>query len=308
MLKSNFRRLHRWLTFVFAIPLLIVVGTGLILSFEPLIQQVRPERAIALSTIEEALSRFDPQKTARSLSIRTLDNTMAIGGTGPDGSVVVDLRSGEQTTSAQLLPQVLLTTRRLHETLLLDLGRLVTAATIAMLVIASLGMMMGWPRFRNSLGGWHQGAAWLALPLIILSPLTGLALAYGITFTSPVARTSDGGRITMVDAVRSIAAEHDLANLTSIRQRGGMLMARIYVNGELRGYRIGLSRLEQLPRNWPRVIHEGNWGGVLGAVANILVSSVLLGLLATGLTIWLRRTIRKFGVRSSRLRSERATS
>jgi uncharacterized iron-regulated membrane protein len=302
----HFRRFHRWLTLIFALPLLIVICTGLVLSFEPLFQQARPSQPITLAVIEDALSRHDPGRTARSLSIRTSDNTLTIGGT--DGAITVDLGTREQTNAPQQLAQFLLTMRRLHETLLLDLGWLVTASTIAMLAIACLGMLMGWPRFRNSLGGWHQGAAWLALPLIIVSPLTGLALAYGITFTPPLARSSDGGRIAMADAVRLIAADHDLANLTSIRPRGRILMARVYVNGELRGYRIGPSRLEELPRNWPRVIHEGNWGGPVGPLLNVLTSVVLIGLLATGLTIWGRRTARRLNTRGNRLRSELGVS
>jgi uncharacterized iron-regulated membrane protein len=131
-------------------------------------------------------------------------------------------------------------------------------------------------------------------------------LAYGITFTPPAERPSGGGRVGMMDAVRLVAAKHDLANLVNIRQRGGMLMARIYVDGELRSFRVAASGLEPLPRNWPRVIHEGNWGGLLGPAANILTSLALLGLLATGLTIWLRRTLRKLELRSRPLPAERA--
>jgi uncharacterized iron-regulated membrane protein len=305
MLNRYFLRLHRWLALAFALPLLAVIATGLVLSFEPIVQQVAPDKPITLSVVESALSRFDPQKTARSLAIRTSDNTLTIGGVGPSGSIVVALRTGEkiEDMSARSMfgidwPQVFLTMRRVHEKLLLDLGWLVTAATIAMLAITCLGLVMGWPRFRNSLRGWHQGAAWLALPLVVLSPLSGLAMAFGITFMPPLGRATDGGRIAMADAVRLIAADHDLANLTSIRQRGRTLMARIYVDGELRGYRFGPSGLEQLPRNWPRLIHEGNWGGVLGPLANILTSAVLLGLLATGLTIWCRRTLRKLAARA----------
>jgi uncharacterized iron-regulated membrane protein len=305
MLNRYVRRLHRWLTLVFAFPLVAVVATGLVLSFEPIIQQTSPAQPITLSAVESALLRFDPQRTARNLAIRTSDNTLIIGGVGAGGSVVVDLRTGEEAERPSMRSalgldwrQLFLTIRRMHESLLLDLGWLVTASTIAMLIIACLGLMMGWPRWRSSLSGWHQGAAWLTLPLVILSPLSGLAMAFGITFMPPLARSSDGARIAIADAVRSIAADHDLANLVSIGQRGRILMARIYVDGELRGYRVGAAGLERLPRNWPRVIHEGNWGGVLGSSANIVTSVVLLGLLATGLTIWSRRSIRKLNART----------
>ncbi len=177
--------------------------------------------------------------------------------------------------------------------MLLDLGWLVTGATIAMLLIALLGSLMGLPRIRNSLSGWHQGAAWLALPFVILSPLTGLALAYGVTFNSPQTSGAGGARVTMADAVRLVAAEHDLANLTSIRQRGRTLMARIFVSGELRSFSLNGGRLEPLARNWPRLLHEGNWGGLAGPIINAMTAIVVAGLLITGPLIWLRRALRR---------------
>ena len=82
-------------------------------------------------------------------------------------------------------------------------------------------------------------------------PLTALGMAFGITFmSSGPGGAAGGGRVSMRDAVKLVAAEHDLANLTSIRQRGGRFMARIYVDGELRGFAVTTS-LQPLQRNWP---------------------------------------------------------
>jgi hypothetical protein len=39
MLKAYALRFHRWITLIVAIPLLVVIVTGLVLSFEPLAQQ-----------------------------------------------------------------------------------------------------------------------------------------------------------------------------------------------------------------------------------------------------------------------------
>lgn len=38
MSKPLLLALHRWITLVFALPLLAIIATGLILSFEPLVQ------------------------------------------------------------------------------------------------------------------------------------------------------------------------------------------------------------------------------------------------------------------------------
>jgi len=287
-------QLHRWLALVSAIPLFVVIVTGLVLSFEPVAQQAQPVRPITLADVEAYLQRFDPNGQARSLAIRTYDNTMTIGGAG--GSVVIDLQTGsEATTTGSGWWDIFLTARRMHETLLLDLGGLVTASTVAMLIIASLGIVLGWPRLRNSLRAWHQCVAWVTLPLIILSPLTALGMVLGVTFMtgSPGGAAGGGGRVSMRDAVKLIAADHELANLTSIRQRGGRLMARIYVGGELRGFAVTPTSLQSLQRNWPRLLHEGNWGGVIGPAANLLTSVALLFLIVTGLTLWIRGTRRR---------------
>jgi uncharacterized iron-regulated membrane protein len=310
MLNAMYRylvRLHRWLALAFAAPLFVVIATGLVLSLEPAAQQIRPGRSITPANLDAHLLRSDPDGQARSLSIRTYDNTLTIGGGGRGGrggSIVIDLRTGERATPAGPGMKnsleagwwdIFLVARRMHETLLLDLRTLVTASTIAMLVIVSLGMVLGWPRLRHSLRGWHQCVAWVTLPLLILSPLTALGMAYGITFmSSGPGGPSGGGRVSMRDAVKLIAADHDLANLTSIRQRGSRLMARIYVDGELRGFAITPGKLQPLQRNWPRLLHEGNWGGVLGPAANVLTSIALLLLIVTGITLWIRGARRRW--------------
>lgn len=293
-------QLHRWLALAFAVPLLVVIATGLVLSFEPIAQQMQPEQQVRLSDVEAHLLRFDPEGRANSLAIRTYDNTMTIGGVGARRSMVVNLATGEEASLSSAGASnagwwdIFLTARRMHETLLLDLGGLVTASTVVMLVIAVLGMTLGWPRLRHSLRGWHQCVAWVTLPLLILSPLTGLALAFGVTFmASNSGGGSGGGRVPLRDAVRLVAADHSLANLTSIRQRGGRLMARIFVDGELRGYSVTPKGLQPLQRNWPRLLHEGNWGGVVGPAANVLTSLALLFLIGSGVTLWITRTRRR---------------
>jgi uncharacterized iron-regulated membrane protein len=48
-----------------------------------------------------------------------------------------------------------------------------------------------------------------------------------------------------------------------------------------------------LPRNWPRLWHEGNFAGAWSALMNLVTSIAMMGLLATGPLIWLRRLLRR---------------
>lgn len=292
-LKPYWLRFHRWITLVFALPLIALILSGLVLSVEPLAQRMPPAAPVTEASVLAALQRFDPEGKATGLSIRTYDQVLTLNGAGPEGSVDVSLLTGERV-AARGWAGWFGTARRLHERLLLDLGWLVTASTIAMLVLAALGVLMGWPRFRNTLGGWHSVSAWVFLPLIVLSPLTGLALAFGISFTPAAAPgAARAARLPLAEAVPLLARAHDLSGLTSLRPRGGRLLARVYVGERLAGIVVTREGLQEPAANWPRALHEGNWHALWGSGLNLALSVVLTGLWGTGLVIWARRRFRK---------------
>ena len=289
-MKPLLLKVHRWITLVFALPLLAVIVTGLILSVEPVIQDagIKPQSLDAARLIG-LIGRYDPDGKARGLAINAATQTMTLQGIN---ATQVDLVSGEAATSPSTLPDVFLWARRTHERLL-GLSWLVTSSTVAMLVIIALGIAMGLPRLRNSLSGWHKGAAWFTLPLLVLSPLTGLLMAFGLTFTSGPPPTNPAARVTLPNAINLIARTHDLAQLVSLGNRGGRIMARLYEGGELRAYTFTADGMVALPRNWPRLLHEGNWSAMIAGPLNVVTSIVLLGLLSTGLLLWGRRKLRR---------------
>lgn len=292
-MKPYLLRFHRWITLVFALPLAVLIITGLILSFEPIatVTTIKPG-SLQVAQVEQILKGVDPAGGARSLSYRAYENRLSIGGVRPDDTIDIDMGTGLELEEDGPLSNLFYQSRMLHEHLIYDLGWLVTASTIAMVVIALIGVVMGWPRLRNSLSGWHQAMAWFALPLVILSPLTGLALAFGITFTSP----PTGPRaepMKLIEAVQIIAREKDLSTLVWLRGRGGRLLARMVDNGEYRVFAVTKDGLQATSRNWPRLIHEGNWMGVVSAGLNVIVSLVFVGLMVTGLIIWARRKFRR---------------
>jgi uncharacterized iron-regulated membrane protein len=296
-MRALWLRLHRWITLVFAIPLLVVIVTGLVLSFEPLAQQVSPGVKLGKAEMLALLARHDRESKATGLTLRSYEGTLTLAGVGAEGEIDIDLASGSVSEDEGFgLSDLFRTARGLHETLLLNLEWLVIASTFAMLVLGALGLLMGWPRWRNSFGGWHQGAAWVVLPLVILSPLTGLAIAYGFTFL-PASQAPRGERITLREAVEKLAENavmqgRDFSSVTSLRVRGGRMVARVFVDGSLANVVISRAGAEVQPRNWPRALHEGNWS-TLGAWLNIIVSVVFMGLWGTGIYIWGRRKLRR---------------
>ena len=297
MSKPAMLTLHRWITLVFALPLLVIIVTGLILSFEPMVQVSRTGGpAIESSRVIGLMKRYDPDNKARGLSFDASLQRMTLQGAGVPA---IDLATGEAAVSGTALSDLFLWARVTHERLL-GQGWLVTTSTVALVVITLLGILMGLPRLRNTLSGWHKGTAWFALPLILLSPLTGLCMAFGLTLQGGAA-PADGRRpVGLPEAVRMVADQHDLSHVISIGTRGGRVMARLNEGGELRAYAVNSSGAAPLPRNWPRLIHEGNWSALIASPLNVITSIALLTLLSTGLLIWARRKLRKPSRRADR--------
>jgi PepSY-associated TM region len=285
--------LHRWLAILFALPLAILIVTGLILSFEPSVTvgSVQPGRLNA-AKIEGLIAKHDPAGKARGLSYRSYDGTLTIGGGRGAPGTIVDIATGERVPGPGALSGVFGTSRFLHEHLIVG-GWLVTASTIAMLLLIGLGLFMGWPRFAHSLSGWHKGTAWIALPLLILSPLTGLALAFGITFVAPLPGTGAQAPANLANAVRAVGKDHDLSGLLWLRERRGQMLARIVEDGEYKVYAVTAAGTQALPRQWPRLLHEGNWMGHVSAGLNVITSVSFIILFVTGLWIWARRQLRR---------------
>lgn len=299
MLKQWLLRLHRWIALVLSIPFAVVIMTGLILSFEPMVLGLK-HPAVTTEAITAALVRHDPDAKARSISIRSYDGTLSIGGAQRGQQTAIDLASNERGAAPGALASIFGTARRMHEHFIYDLRWVITVSTIGMLVMILLGVLMGWPRIRNSVSGWHKAAGWFVLPLLILSPLTGLALAFGITFTAPAVRPS-GPPVALSEALRIVGAQYDLARVTWIRPLGGALAARVNDNGEMRVFAVTRDGLTPFERNWPRLIHEGNWSDIVAPLLNVIVSAALVILLVTGLWLWGRRQLRRRQPRPARL-------
>ncbi|MDB5570062.1 MAG: PepSY protein [Hyphomicrobiales bacterium] len=285
MLKPYLLRLHRWISLLFALPLAVVILTGLLLSLPPILQTAHiAPGSLSLQQVEALMDRHDPAGAARAVRLDTFQNVLTIG------DVDVDLATGAETDDEHWLSDLMGQSRGVHQRLVFDLEWLVIASTAAMLGVIALGVLMGWPRFSNSLSGWHKATAWLLLPLVVLSPLTGLFIAAGVTFSQPAPRLPAP---TLREAVRMVAAAHDLSRLEWIRARGGRLMARVNDGAGQVTYLVARDGLKPAPSNWPRTFHEGTFLGLWGGVMNLALSLAFTLLLASGVAIWARRAFRR---------------
>lgn len=297
-MKKWLLKFHRWIALAFSLPLLVVLVTGLILSVEPwLIDRAVQPGALTADRIEALLAQHDPQGKARLLAYRSYDHALTIG-VDRRNSTTVDVASGAVLPGPSSLTAFLITCRRLHETLMIEARWLVIASTVAMLALSVIGIFMGLPRLTNTLGGWHKGMAWFLLPLIVLSPLTALLMAMGVGtgggFGGPPGAGGRGANaMPLMEAVRALGGKHDLAGLLFMRQAGERYIVRLDEGGEFRVLTVSRTSVAVQPRNWPRLWHEGNFAGPWSSLMNLVISIAMLGLLATGLWIWLRRQVRR---------------
>jgi uncharacterized iron-regulated membrane protein len=108
----------------------------------------------------------------------------------------------------------------------------------------------------------------------------------------PAGASTRGAPLHLVDAVRIIGEQYDLSSLVWIRPQGDRVLARLVEGGEYRVYAVTREGMTAVPRNWPRLWHEGNFAGGWSALLNLIASVAMIGLLVTGPLIWLRRRLR----------------
>jgi hypothetical protein len=283
-------KLHRWVALAFSLPLAAVVLSGLVLSVEPALKAAAPPGAVTEARLLAVLDAAGPQAGRGALFVRGYEGTATVGGRGGG---TFDLATAAPAEPGAL-PGIFRTARQLHETLLLDLGWLVTASTIALILLLPLGLLLGWERPSNTMRGWHRLGGWVALPLLVASPVTGLMLAFGLGFSPGAPPAASGPAPTTREVVRMVAERHDLSGLDWIRPIGGRPLVRLLdETGTTQMYRATAEGLVPQARPWARILHEGTWLGLAGAVVNLVISVVLVGLLATGVLIWARRTLRR---------------
>lgn len=271
-----------------------MIVTGLILSVEPLVTSaaVTPQ-SLSVAQLTAILEMHDADGKARMIALdQTGQNVSVIRGRRERNTV--DLATGERVSQGGMAASVFGTSRRLHEHFLFDAGWVVTASTFAMLALIALGLLMGWPSIRNTVSGWHKTMAWGLLPLLILSPLTGLGIAYHVSLAGPTPKAARAAAPqTFREAISVIANEHDLSRLLWIRKRSKGMLVRLVEDGEYKVYSVTRAGMIAMPRNWSRHLHEGNGFGVIGALANLVAALAMVGLMGTGLFIWARRKFRR---------------
>lgn len=81
MTKALFIKLHRWVALVSALPLLAVILSGLVLSFEPALKALTPDGSVTLERLERIVAAAGPAGRGGALgSVANLVTSIALVG------------------------------------------------------------------------------------------------------------------------------------------------------------------------------------------------------------------------------------
>ncbi|TVO66794.1 nitric oxide synthase [Denitromonas ohlonensis] len=291
--RSVLRQLHRWIALVLTPVFVLVILSGAVLALKPVLTAA-PAASVSVSaeTVAEALVKIDPRGRATGVIVSPDASTLRVTSKNPVGPSGQYAMSTGELTASQPGPDVFAVVLDLHKNLLLGLSIVVEIAAYAMTVLIVMGLLLGLPRLRNTLAGWHLGIGWLALPLVLLAPLTGalMALHIGGAELPPV---QAGPPVALSTALTRVAEQVDGATVLSARRfRGGS--ALVFTAGaEGQAVRMvqpdgSINRLTEGP-GLVHELHEGTWGGVWSAGISFVGALALAGLTGTGAWGWWRR-------------------
>lgn len=282
-MKAILLQLHRWLG-VLLFPLFaMIVLSGALLALKPMVESARTPDQLQPVAVEQLVALVDEVAGEQSIrGVQRLDEGThwRLDGLGDyrlaDGAVTGD--------GSDPLGRFFGGVKSFHKGLLLGLGWLVEYASWAMAAIVVAALFFGWPRFRNSLLGWHHALGLWLFPLAALLPITALMMTLHIGQPGPPPRAS-GPSISLTEGLQRAAQQHDLSTLISAGARRGSVMIstareRLLVNAQ------GVTEMQTY---WPKALHEGTWGGWFSGLVNLLAGVLLFALSLTGFLSWLRR-------------------
>ena len=301
MLSPQLRRrlaaLHRWSALAFAPVIVVILVTGIILAFRPILGRAHGDHP-ATGTLQPArlLALLDSVDGAGKAGFVLMQDdrrsvTLFTGpGTPPR---TFELANGREVPTPPLPPPDFFDkVEGVHKDLWAGLGWLVTLASIAMVVLVILGPILARPsRARRNALGWHIWAGWFAWPLLALLPLSLVIMK----LHAPLGRMRQVPPITLVAALTRAQHALDLTRLDGVhRFPGGAIVVlqgahgpeQFVVRGDdVRPLESGMSRLG-------RELHTGTWAGPWSGVVNVLAALGLLGMLTTGIVAWIRKVRR----------------
>lgn len=289
--KSILLIAHRWIGLVLSPIFLLILVSGAVLAFQPILSDFGTEAATTVdpAALVRMIDSADPQGRG---SVTISGGDLVLRSAAEGAASAFDLKTGKPVAAPVQGFDVFGFAERLHRSLLVGAGALVELATYAMVAIIVIGPLLAWPRLRNTVLGWHIATGWWLYPVVLLTPLTGLLMALHIGAPSMPRPAAGGPAIKPARAIERLAREQDVSGLVSARNfRGGSVLVTIRTPSADVGYMVTGDAITRIDpnANVVRAIHLGTWAGAWSGLLNLVSAIVLIGLTGTGAWSWFAR-------------------
>ncbi|MFG1299709.1 PepSY domain-containing protein [Xanthobacter sp. V3C-3] len=291
--------LHRWIALILLPIFLVIIVTGAVLSFRPIVnsaqQGPRPGGGVDVAAVTALLGKLEAAGPFGGVSLVDGGRTLSVMSQDPQIGGRWDLASGDHSPAPAGGVDIFRTAEGLHKSLLLSLNIVVEVASFLMLAIMIAGPFLTWLRFRNSLIGWHTAIGWLLLPITLTSPVTAVMLTLSIGTPARPEMPRVKRPVAITQALATAGRELDLTRLAGARRfRGGTVILQLApdATGSNGGNYVVTDTAVTPLVGGPglvKQIHEGTWGGVWSGLLNFGISLALLALTVTGTVSWVRR-------------------
>ncbi|MBK1673080.1 nitric oxide synthase [Ectothiorhodospira shaposhnikovii] len=296
-LKRTLSWFHRWLTLILLPLFALIIITGAILSFDPILDDLRsgpaagaPADAAALVRL---LNQIDPGQRARSVVVEEGGVVLLeFREQGRSQFMTFDMETGGLLERRGEKGGFFNTVKHLHKDLLLNAAIVVEIATYLMVLVIIVGPFLAWPRLRRTLMGWHTLGGWIALPLVLMIAVTGILMSLHIGTPRLPPLHPDDRPMGMASAIEQAMVTGDLSGVRKVTRVKNAAAAVWGVDPAGEAVHVmsrhGVIRQDRFP-GLVKALHEGTWAGAWSGLINLLASVILMGLMGTGLWSWARR-------------------
>ncbi|WP_028108354.1 PepSY domain-containing protein [Ferrimonas futtsuensis] len=281
-------KLHRYLAALVALPLLLVIFSGLLLALTPLLTpdaETRPTPAQFQQTLETLEQQQGPIRFAFALPEHQL---VMVAFESQKGRQFLDLYSGEP---AELPWQFQLSrfAKGLHVNLLVDANWLVELSTWVMLFLSLSGLFLARPKSPKGAMGWHTALGWYGAPLMLVVTVTGLLMLHPMGGEQP--KQAPHPSPMSLDRAFAKLDEVDVAAMRMVR-RPPQGVTLYWENDQGTRWQWQPDQQQSAvtqPTRWTRILHDGSFGGRPAAFIYALLCISALVLWGTGFYNWVRR-------------------
>jgi sulfite reductase (NADPH) flavoprotein alpha-component len=283
------RRVHRWAALVLSPLFAIILISGALLAFEPMLGagDTGPRAPVDTTALATLLQTKPQVASARAIAVAADGASVTLLARRAPAQRL-DLATGATLPAAGGF-DFFAVVRELHEGLLIGAKPLVEAAAWVMLGLLLTGPLLAWPRLRSTVTGWHIGLGWLLFPLLLLPVGTATLRTVSGGAPAELAKTATS-KVTLADALARAGLTLDLSGLESAHTvHGGVAVVARVAGADWLVTSGGVGRMPATTGPL-RDLHDGTWAPPWSGLISLASATALLGLLGTGVYAWARRT------------------